>query len=213
VTESLLLDVLPEVFQVSAQRSAPLRALLVAAGDMHAPVMRLLDRIDTVIDPYRAPDALVPYLSRWVDLDWLTLAEQDGSAGALGVPVARQRDLIASAADLSARRGTAAGLRRFLFLVTGVDGFEVEDVPGRFHLIVHVPAAAADQVHLVRRVVEFTKPAHVTDEIIVAPEPAGPAVPAEPDASEAADTSDPGGDSRPEAPEEGVVPPAAGGPQ
>jgi phage tail-like protein len=212
VTDSPLLDVLPEVFQVSAERSAPLRALIAAAGDMHEPVMRLLDRIDTVVDPYRAPDALVPYLSRWVDLGWLTVAEQDATAGALGVPVARQRDLIANAADLSARRGTAAGLRRFLSLVTGVDGFEIEDQRGRFHLVVHVPAAAADQLHLVRRVVEFTKPAHVTDEIFVAD-----AVPAAADA--AGDAARPAADGAPPAAEgaegaEGAEAPATpGGPR
>ncbi|EMY35865.1 phage tail domain-containing protein, partial [Arthrobacter crystallopoietes BAB-32] len=82
------------------------------------------------------------------------------------------RDLIASAAELSARRGTAEGLRRFLHLATGVSGFTIEDIPGAFHLNVGVPAAAAGQLPLVRRIVAATKPAHTTSSVELQPEPA-----------------------------------------
>ncbi|UVJ39192.1 phage tail protein [Arthrobacter sp. CJ23] len=163
-----LLGVLPEVFQVAADTSAPLQALLAVAEDLHAPVRGILDRIHTVPDPGRSPSSLIPFLSRWVDLDWLTLPGPDaaGSAAA-GVPVSRQRDLIACAAQLSARRGTVDGLTRFLHLATGVPGFGVESVPGAFHIKVTVPAPAAGQLDLVRRIVKGIKPAHVTDEIEV----------------------------------------------
>ena len=118
--DSRLLRVLPEVYQVAAESSQPLQALLAVAEDMHAPVRDVLDRIHTVPDPGRSPSSLIPFLSRWVDLDWLTLPgpEATGTASA-GIPVARQRDLIASAAGLSARRGTVDGLTRFLHLATG----------------------------------------------------------------------------------------------
>lgn len=166
--DSGLFKVLPEVFQVAAQTSEPLQALLAVAEDMHQPVRQVLDHLHTVPDPGRAPSSLIPFLSRWVDLDWITLAGPDASGAAAGaIPVSRQRDLIASAATLSARRGTADGLSRFLHLATGVGGFDVESVPGAFHIRVRVPAAAADQVELIRRIIRGIKPAHVTDEIEV----------------------------------------------
>jgi len=172
---SALVKVLPEVFQVVAATSPPLRALLAVAEDLHRPVREILDAVATIPDPALAPPSLVPFLSRWVDLDWLTLpdAEAGGSRGA-GIPLARQRDLIAAASRLSARRGTVDGLIRFLHLATGVRGFTVEPVPGAFHIRVGVPLAAAEQLELVRRIVKGSKPAHVTDEVAVVAESAGP---------------------------------------
>ncbi|WP_416417475.1 hypothetical protein [Paenarthrobacter aromaticivorans] len=171
--ESKLLRVLPEVFQVAADTSSPLQALLAVAEDMHGPVRQVLDRIHTVPDPGRAPSSLIPFLSRWVDLDWLTLPGPEGGAGSGSIPgtgaipISRQRDLIAAAAQLSARRGTVDGLTRFLHLATGVPGFEVESVPGAFHIKVLVPAEAGGQLELIRRIVKGMKPAHVTDEVTV----------------------------------------------
>lgn len=170
MTDSLLLSLLPDVVAVSVSSSPPLRALAAVADDMHVPVHRVLDRVDRVVDPYRTPDSLVPYLSRWVDLDWLTVQGADAAAGpALGVSLPRSRDLLANAADLSARRGTPAGLRRFLFLATGHNGFEVIDVVGEFHVVVRVPAEAADSLELIERIVAVLKPAHVTSEVELLP--------------------------------------------
>lgn len=153
---------------MAAGTSAPLQALLAVAEDMQAPVRTILDEVHTVPDPGRSPSPLLPFLSHWVDLDWLTLPAPDAAgSGAPGVPLARQRDLIACAAQLSARRGTVDGLTRFLHLATGVPGFTVESVPGAFHIKVSVPAAAAGHLELVRRIVKGVKPAHVTDEIEV----------------------------------------------
>ncbi len=170
VQASKLLTVLPEVFQVAADTSAPMQALLAVAEDMHQPVRQVLDRLHTVPDPGRAPASLIPFLSRWVDLDWLTLPGPEGPSAvsvSSAVPITRQRDLIAAAAQLSSRRGTVDGLTRFLHLATGVAGFDVESVPGAFHIKVLVPAEAAVQLELIRRIVKGVKPAHVTDEIEV----------------------------------------------
>lgn len=174
-SESKLLKVLPEVFQVAADTSGAMRALLAVAEDMQRPVREVLDRIHTVPDPRRASASLIPFLSHWVDLDWLTLPDP-GTAGADStrsgtIPLARQRDLIAAAADLSSRRGTVDGLTRFLHLATGVPGFAVESVPGGFHIKVLVPPEAAGQLELVGRIVKGMKPAHVTDELELLPEP------------------------------------------
>ncbi len=165
-----LLDILPEVMQVAAAPGSPLAALGAAATDLHAPVTDVLDRIDSVVDPYRTPEALVPFLAGWVDLGWLTAADAEvGARPVLGIEHHRLRDLIADSADLSAGRGTPAGLARFLRLATGVDGFLVQDVPGAFHVRVLVPAAAADRLDLVRRLVEALKPAHVTSQVLLRP--------------------------------------------
>lgn len=163
-----LVDLLPEVIRVSAVPGSPLDALGAVAVDMHAPVVRVLDRIDDVVDPFRTPEPLVPYLAGWVGLDWLTTAEGgNASRPMLGIGSGRLRDLIAASADLSARRGTPAGLARFLHLATGVDGFDVEDVPGAFHVRVTVPPAVADRAGLVARLVQALKPVHVTSEIVL----------------------------------------------
>jgi len=167
--DSPMTDLLPEAFRVASASSPPLRALVAAADDMLRPVRESLDGLDTVVAPYRVRDDLVAYLSRWVDLDWLTLPAADSTAAlARGVPVARQRDLIAAAADLSATRGTRAGMLRFLRLALGADGFEIESESGLFHLRVVVPVEAADRIDLVRRIVAAIKPAHLTHEVVVA---------------------------------------------
>lgn len=168
-----LVDLLPEVFRAAARPASPLAALGAAADEMRAPVVAVLDRLDAVVDPYRAPSALVPYLAGWVDLDWLVA---DGDAAVLGVPADRLRDLVAAAAELSVTRGTPAGLARFLHLATGVPGFGVETDAAALHVVVAVPRAAADQSGLVARLVAVLKPAHVTAELAV-PGAASPELP------------------------------------
>ena len=72
-------------------------------------------------------------------------------------------------------RGTPVGLLRVLEIATGLTGFVLEEPPDRpFHVLVHVPAAGAEVVGLVGRIVELEKPAAVTVQIVLdsAPEPA-----------------------------------------
>lgn len=168
MSDTKLLRVLPEVFQVAAATSPPLQALLAVAEDLHLPVREILDKIDTIPDPGRAPSSLIPFLSRWVDLAWLTLPgpEAVGTAAA-GIPVERQRDLIAASSKLSALRGTVYGMTRVLHLATGASGFTVEPIAGQFHIRVGVPPDAAGKLDLVQRVVKGIKPAHVTHEIFL----------------------------------------------
>jgi phage tail-like protein len=162
------MSLLPEIFRVTAGSTGPLAALVAAGSDMHAPIRSVLDRMDELVDPFRCPDALVPFLAWWVDLGWLTLPDSDSTPKpSLRGGNSRLRDLIASSADLSARRGTTAGVIRFLQLATGVPGFTVENVPGAFHFRVHVPDAGADQLDMISRIVRQLKPAHVTAEIVL----------------------------------------------
>ncbi len=191
-----LLAALPEVFRTAAQQSPPLRGLSSAADALLAPVARALDQIDTLADPYRAADHVAAALAWWVDLGWLTAPDATVTARrpevsprlrsvlAGGVPALR--DLVAASPELSELRGTAAGIRRFLELATGVEGWQIE-ASGECHVVVRIPAEAADQTAIAEIIVAATKPAHVTAELVPLssrppdpPDPPGPQDPAVP---------------------------------
>lgn len=159
---------LPSVYQPALQPGSPLTALLDAMEQLHAHDERVLERIHEHFDPYLAPDELVPFLAAWVDLDWLLAASaSDGAPRGFPAGVGRLRNLVALAPELSARRGTAEGLRRLLETATGVAGFEVDEsgADPPFHVRVFAPAAAASLDPLVERIVQVERPAHVTYEI------------------------------------------------
>lgn len=178
MAEHGVVELLPEVIRSTALPGSPLAALGAAADDMHRPVVDVLDHLDDVVDPFRAPARFVRYLAGWVDLGWVGTAEGEaGARAAAGMTVTRLRDVIAASADLAARRGTPGGLARFLHLATGVDGFRIEAVPGEFHVRVVVPTPASDQADLVRHLVQALRPAHVTSEVVLGGEVL-PAVPA-----------------------------------
>lgn len=149
---------LPAMYQRAATPGSPLAALLAVMEALHAPSEATLEHVDDLAAPYRAPDALVPFLVRWVALEHV--AEPS-------LPLYRMRNLAARGARLAQGRGTAAGLRELLATITGVSGFTVEEPPDRpFHITVTVPAAAADQIDLVRRVVAEEKPAATVAEVV-----------------------------------------------
>ena len=164
MAEHKLVDLLPEVINATATPGSPLTALCEAANDMHDPVVAVLDDLDALLDPFRTEARFVRYLAGWVDLGWL--GANDSGAGT-GMRLSRLRDVIGASAQLSARRGTPAGLKRFLHLATGLDGFGVEVVPGAFHMRVRVPEAARDQLELIGHLVRALRPAHVTSEVAV----------------------------------------------
>jgi len=150
---------LPSAYQRAATPDSVLCGLLDAMEELHAPSEAVLASVDTLPAPYRAPAALLPFLTRWVALDHL------GITGA--VPAGRLRDLVACGAYLARWRGTATGLRALLETATGVSGFAVEETAQRpFHIVVRVPATAADRLDLVRRLVALEKPAATTCDVV-----------------------------------------------
>lgn len=168
---------LPASFQRAATSGGVLAALLAVMERLHEPSEALLAHVDDLAAAYRAPDALLPYLSSWVAWDHLVA----GPDGTPDLPAGRLRDLIANGASLAASRGTAQGLCRLLSIVCGVDGFRVDEPADRaFHIVVRVPAAAADDLPLVRRVVTAEKPAATTCEVVLDVPPTGPPTPGEP---------------------------------
>jgi phage tail-like protein len=179
VKASEIARLLPGVFRRTLRPGGPLAALLEVMEAMHAPAEEALERWDATLDPLRTRDDFVPFLARWVDLGRLfesegeaagpSAARYDLAAAVLG----RLRELVAAAAGLARRQGTAGGLIRFLETATGVAGFAVEEqVPGPdglplpFHVRVRAPAAAAARRALVERIIELEKPAHVTHELV-----------------------------------------------
>jgi phage tail-like protein len=156
-----ILRLLPGVFQRTARASSPLAALLSVMEALHAPSEQVLENLDALFDPRRAPDRFVPFLARWVDLD---LPVTTG--------LGRLRELAAAGVELSRWRGTARGLLLFLSTATGRQDFELDEkVPGPnglprpFHIRVRAPGELAPHRPMLERIIELEKPAYVTYEL------------------------------------------------
>lgn len=172
---------LPTIYQLASRPGSPLDAALHVMADLHEPGEAHLAAIDSVFDPYRAPDAFVPWLSSWLGLDWLVSDEaqtgDDGvgwseSGDAFLPGLGRLRDLIAAGAALAQWRGTEAGLYLFLTAATGFTGFRVTEPAERpFHLVVSAPAGVQPYAGVLRRIVHAMKPAYTTVEIRWDPAP------------------------------------------
>ena len=167
-----ILRYLPENYQLAAtDERGVMRATLAVMEGMLDPVDELIRALDSYFDPYRAKDAFVLLQATWLGLDRYF----DWSGGSPGVGEARYpagidrlRMLIAEFPELVRSRGTHQSLIRFLEVATGLSGFAVEDgnqTGGAFHIVVHVPANAAQLDDLISRIVAGERPAHATWEI------------------------------------------------
>src|SRR5947207_305395 len=127
-------QLLPGVFQRTVQQGTPLLALLEVMEVLQAADEAVLAQLDAFFDPYRTPDAFVPFLAGWVDLEQLLLeVPEEFTAVIPPLPsgIGRLRELVATATFLAQWRGTAKGLLRFLETATGIQGFAIdEQVPG-----------------------------------------------------------------------------------
>jgi phage tail-like protein len=167
---------LPWVYQRTLVPGSPLDAMLASMEGLQAPADGALASLDRYFDPRRAPDGFVPYLARWLALDWVLVrpAEHYYAPGGTDEPiqsgVGRLRELVAAATFLAQRRGTASGIVRFLELATGVSGFAVDErVPGRpFFVAFTMPKAAQPYETMVRTIIEAEKPAYLEYELQVA---------------------------------------------
>jgi phage tail-like protein len=163
---------LPSAYQRAATSGSMLSAMLDVMEDLHAPDEAVLETVDDLFAAYRTRDEFLPFLARWLALDHLVPQGGAGNPARLPMPVGRLRNLIAEGAALAQLRGTPEGLRRTLEIATGVTGFVIEEPASRsYHFVVRVPPAAADQLALIRRVVNTEKPAATTAEV---PDPRPP---------------------------------------
>jgi len=163
---------LPGIFQRTVRPGNPAFALLEVMEALHAPSEAILEDVHRIFDPHRTPEAFLPFLARWVNLERLFAGSRDRgslrSSFLLTTGRGRLRELIAAAADLWRWRGTRKGLVLFLETATGVRGFEIlgdtrdDGTPEPFGLVVRIPAAAARHEPLIERIVDLEKPAHVT---------------------------------------------------
>lgn len=166
-------QLLPEVFRTTLAPRTPLAALLEIMEMLHAPSENILEDIDKIFDPYRTPDAFVPMLASWVDLDRFFNQRKVGvdtnESAPLSSGMGRLRELIVAANELSQWRGTTKGLIRFLELATGVSGFAINEqsidergLPRPFHIEVSAPPETMRHKALITQILEQEKPAYVT---------------------------------------------------
>ncbi|WP_018681099.1 phage tail protein [Actinokineospora enzanensis] len=163
-----LLDLLPAVYQED-----PFAARFLAGfDDMLAPILSTLDCVVDYLDPVLAPEDFLAWLAGWVGI------EVDE-----GWPLPRRRAAVASAVEMYRTRGTVAGLRANLEVLTGgtveiADSGGVAhsldpdaDLPGDAHprLAVRVSGAPDAPLDLVTDVVAAAKPAHVVHRVEVTP--------------------------------------------
>src|SRR6266542_112669 len=121
---------LPAVFRRTLREGSLLSGVLGVMEALHAPAEHVLGSLDAYFDPRRAPDAFVPFLARWVDLERLLVDDVNAVANpapAFSSGYGHLRELVAEAAYLSRWRGTGRGLLRFLEVATGVHGFAVDE--------------------------------------------------------------------------------------
>ncbi len=175
-------QLLPGIFQRTARMGSPLYALLQVMEALHGPSEAALEDLDTKFNPRRTPDAFVPFLARWVDLERILERAVPGQRSKTNLPsevlstgLGNLRELVACAARLSKWRGTRYGLIRFLQAATGESGFEVienQDSTGEprlFHLVFRAPGTLRMHRSLLERIVESEKPAYVTYELVIGP--------------------------------------------
>jgi phage tail-like protein len=160
-------SLLPAVFRQTLQPDTPLSALLQIMEELQAPAERALGDLDAYVDPRRAPDAFVPLLARWVDLQRFVASSQRADPH-WPIPVGQLREWVAASARLSRWRGTPDGFRLLLETATGLDGFTITEgvdrdgKPRAFHLRVTAPRGAERDRTLVEQIVALEKPAYMT---------------------------------------------------
>lgn len=156
---------LPELYSQARGPGTALAALLDAMVELLSPVEEAVGELPTTISPRRAPERFLPLLARWTGVDEM-LASSKGRSGHLLEHLLRHqpgrlRELVARQSAWSRDRTTPHGIRWFLQLVTGLDGFDVHEEPG-FRVVVHCPALDGIQRCLVQAVLRAECPAHVS---------------------------------------------------
>ncbi|MGW5050217.1 phage tail protein I [Actinokineospora sp. NPDC004072] len=163
---SPLLAMLPAVYQEDPFTER----FLAGFDDVLAPILSTVDCLVEYVDPMLAPEDFLTWLSGWVGID----LDDDW-------PLERRRAVVASAVEMYRMRGTVAGLRAHLEVLTGgtVDIADSGGVawstdpaaplPGESHprLAVRVRVPTPIPVEVVDTAVAAGKPAHVVHRVEV----------------------------------------------
>ncbi len=154
---------LPEIYRRDLTDGTVLDGLLHVMSALHGSLEQAIADPSVLVDPRRAPDRLVPVLAAWVGLGCYLRTDP----GQDRPTPADLRELVAVAAALGRRGGSAATLRRLLETATGIDGFAIEESQDRpFHFRVLMPPAAQSRLDLVLHVIATEKPAFTTFELV-----------------------------------------------
>ncbi len=112
---SRYLDYLPAIYRDDEFMGQFLRIF----EDVLGPIENTVGNLPLYFDPRLAPEDVLPWLASWV-----------GIALDPALPVARRRELVASAAELYRWRGTRRGLIEYLRISTGVVPEITEHIAG-----------------------------------------------------------------------------------
>lgn len=159
-TPNRLLNYLPDIYSEADDASGALfmDGFLRVLDSIWAPLERQIDQLYAYFDPALTPREFLPWLGTWVDLvldeNW---------------PEARRRILIARAAELYRRRGTASALRDYLEIYTGICPEIREDESKPFYFTVRFrgPLPASVSQERIRRIIEQEKPAHTNYSLVL----------------------------------------------
>jgi len=164
-------NLLPEVFQRAAQDGTALNSLLEVMATLSEPVEECLDTFPSVLSAKDAPEAFVPMLARFVDLD--RILRPAGRLEDFPTGSEQLRLLIKAAPFLARTRGTAVGLTRFLETATGATGFTISENPDddtgaarQFHIRVTAPGSTLPYKKMLEHIILCEKPAYVTHELV-----------------------------------------------
>ena len=169
---------LPTVIRRTVRQDNPSLAILEAMSALHEPSEAVLAKLDDIFNPFRTPDAFVPFLARWLDLERIfdePSAQASNGRSPISTGLVCLRALTASASYLSQWRGSKKGLDHFLEIATGTEGVVIEEQvigqdgePIPFHLRVVAPETIKHHRSLIERIIESEKPVYVTYELIFA---------------------------------------------
>jgi hypothetical protein len=167
---------LPAVYQEAmpvgpdAETDSILAAALSVMEAMHLSTEGFLLDHTKFIDPLRAEPKFLAALAGWVGLGPYLERMAGGP-----IATADLRELTRRAASLARSRGTAESIIAICELVTGLDGFAIEEgVTGEdgrpipFHFRLRAPAAARSRREALERILRLEKPCFVTAEIVFA---------------------------------------------
>jgi phage tail-like protein len=165
-------DLLPSVYQ---ELDPFVLRFTAGLDDVLAPVLATLDCLDAYVDPMLAPEDFLDWLAGWVG------AVLDENA-----PLALRRVAVSRAAELHRSRGTVAGLRTSLELLTGArvevadsggvswssapsgsSGSPDGDAAAWVAVRVELPPGSAVSDRVISAAVTAAKPAHVQHSVEV----------------------------------------------
>ncbi len=155
------ISLLPAFWHEAASiRGSPTSALIDELVAMLRPVERRIDTFDTLLDPHRAPDGMLPFLAAMAGLGSLLPHWRSAAASEM----ARLRAILICWPNLRQHRGEPAALSRALQLILGVT--PVIDERSCFHISIVLPEAIEDQAQLATAITNLIKPAHLTHDIV-----------------------------------------------